>query len=129
VRDSSLTEVFYEAPHRIKEAVEDIAEVLGAGRRVVIAREVTKLHEEFLRGSAGEIVAVLSARGEVRGEITLLIGEASEGEPVESRISVHARVQQVMDDEKIDEKAALKRVAKEFGISKSEAYREWQRGK
>jgi 16S rRNA (cytidine1402-2'-O)-methyltransferase len=110
VRDSSLTEVFYEAPHRIKEAVEDIAEVLGAGRRVVIAREVTKLHEEFLRGSAGEIVAVLSARGEVRGEITLLIGEAS-------------------DDEKIDEKAALKRVAKEFGISKSEAYREWQRGK
>jgi len=63
VRDSSLTEIFYEAPHRIKEAVEDIAEVLGAWRRVVIAREVTKLHEEFLRGPAAEIFAVLSARG------------------------------------------------------------------
>jgi len=59
----------------------------------------------------------------------MLIGKASEGEPVEARMSVPARMQQVMDDEKLDEKAALKKVAKELGISKSEAYREWQRGK
>src|SRR5580700_2942237 len=52
VRDSPRTQVFYEAPHRVQEALEDIVEVLGASRHVVVAREVTKLHEEFLRGRA-----------------------------------------------------------------------------
>ena len=126
---SQLTEMFYEAPHRVKEAVEDIVEVLGASRRVVIAREITKIHEEFLRGAASEILATLKARGDVRGEITLLIGKASEHESATARMSVRERVAQIMSHEKIDEKAALKKVAKEIGISKSEAYRELQRSK
>jgi 16S rRNA (cytidine1402-2'-O)-methyltransferase len=126
--------VFYEAPHRVVEALEDICEVLRASRHVVIAREVTKLHEEFLRGRAGEVLENLKAREAVKGEITLLIGKAEEsdarvGTDAFVRPSVKQRVEQIMAEEKVDEKAALKKVAKERGISKSEAYREWQRGK
>src|SRR5271168_1096695 len=62
VRESPRTQVFYEAPHRTKEALEDIVEVLGANRHVVVAREVTKLHEEFLRGRAAEILEQFKSR-------------------------------------------------------------------
>jgi 16S rRNA (cytidine1402-2'-O)-methyltransferase len=132
IRTSPRTQVFYEAPHRIVEALADICEVLGSARHVVIAREVTKLHEEFLRGRAGEILEILKARDAVKGEITLLIGKAEEADSAASAalgVSVRQRVEQIMMEEKVDEKAALKKVAKERGISKSEAYREWQRGK
>src|ERR1700683_2631042 len=80
IRNSPRTQVFYEAPHRIIEALSDVVEVLGSARHVVIAREVTKLHEEFLRGRAGGILEALKARDAVRGEITLLIGKTEEGE-------------------------------------------------
>jgi len=130
IRNSPRTEVFYEAPHRIVECIRDIVEVLGPERHVVIAREVTKLHEEFLRGRAEDTLATLEERGEVRGEITLLIGKADELLPAAaSRKTVAQRVQELMGDEKLDEKNALKQAAKEFGLSKSEAYRELQRSK
>jgi 16S rRNA (cytidine1402-2'-O)-methyltransferase len=128
IKDSDLTEVFYEAPHRIKEALEDVAQLLGAQRRVVIAREVTKLHEEFLRGSAGEILENLRARGDIKGEITLLIGRA-EGKNAVPAVSVRQRLEEIMAADKLDEKTALKKLAKEMRISKSEAYRELQRTK
>src|SRR5450631_605832 len=76
IKTSPRTQVFYEAPHRVVESLEDICEVLGESRHVVIAREVTKLHEEFLRGRAGEVLENLKAREAVKGEITLLIGKA-----------------------------------------------------
>jgi 16S rRNA (cytidine1402-2'-O)-methyltransferase len=131
IRESPRTQVFYEAPHRVKEAVEDIVQVLGGERHVVIAREVTKIHEEFLRGHAGEILETLKARGDIKGEITLLIGkaEAAERKAAPSRVHIGERLEQVMAEEKLDEKAALKKVAKEMGMSKSEAYRELQRTK
>jgi 16S rRNA (cytidine1402-2'-O)-methyltransferase len=134
IKASSCTQVFYEAPHRIVEALSDVVEILGAGRQIVIAREVTKLHEEFLRGSASQLLETLKARDAVKGEITLLIGKAEENETHGAtdafvRPSIRQRMEQVMSEEKIDEKAALKKVAKERGISKSEAYREWQRSK
>jgi 16S rRNA (cytidine1402-2'-O)-methyltransferase len=130
VGSSPRTQVFYEAPHRVKEAVEDVVEILGPERQVVIAREVTKLHEEFLRGPAGEILATLNARGDIKGEITLLIGKAEEGQPkIAAAVSVRARLEKIMTEEKLDEKAALKRIAKEMGVSKSEAYREMQRSR
>jgi len=109
-----------------------VVEVLGPDRHVVIAREVTKLHEEFLRGRAGEVVVTLKARDGVKGEITLLIGKA-EGSDTQAtapvKVNVRQRVEQIMAEEKLDEKAALKKVAKERGISKSEVYRELQRSK
>jgi 16S rRNA (cytidine1402-2'-O)-methyltransferase len=133
VRNSPRTQVFYEAPHRIVETLTDVVEVLGDARHVVIAREVTKLHEEFLRGRAGEVLENLKAREVVKGEITLLIGKAEEdacvGADAFVRPSVRQRVEQIMAEEKVDEKAALKKVAKERGVSKSEAYRELQRSK
>jgi 16S rRNA (cytidine1402-2'-O)-methyltransferase len=130
IRESARTQVFYEAPHRVTEALEDVVEILGGQRHLVIAREVTKLHEEFLRGPAAEILAALKARGDIKGEITLLIGkmEATE-EKASTRVSVRKRISQLTAEEKLDEKTALKKVAKEMGISKSEAYREFQRSK
>jgi len=130
VKASPRTQVFYEAPHRLKEAVEDVVEILGADRQLVIAREVTKIHEEFLRGRAGEVLEILKARGDIKGEITLLVGKAEEGQQkIAAGVSVRQRLQQIMSQEKLDEKAALKRIAKEMGVSKSEAYRELQRSR
>ncbi|MGH9641121.1 MAG: 16S rRNA (cytidine(1402)-2'-O)-methyltransferase, partial [Terriglobales bacterium] len=73
----------------------------------------------------------LKDRGEVKGEITLLIAKAENREPkAESHnVSIGKRVKQVMSEDKVDEKSALKKVAKERGIGKSEAYREWQKSK
>ncbi|MGA7909312.1 MAG: 16S rRNA (cytidine(1402)-2'-O)-methyltransferase [Candidatus Sulfotelmatobacter sp.] len=134
IKTSPRTQVFYETPHRIVEALSDVVEVLGEARHVVVAREVTKLHEEFLRGRASEVLETLKSRDGVKGEITLLIGKCDEGETcvatgAPARPSVRQRVEQIMAEEKVDEKAALKRVAKERGISKSQAYRELQRSK
>jgi 16S rRNA (cytidine1402-2'-O)-methyltransferase len=130
LKDSPRTQIFYEAPHRIIETLEDIVDVLGPSRHVVIAREVTKLHEEFLRMTAGDALDELKKRDEVRGEITLLFGKAEEhGAPVLERKNARTRVRELMQTEKIDEKEAMKRVAKELGISKSEVYRELQKGK
>src|SRR5580658_9993457 len=132
IKNSPRTQVFYEAPHRVVETLTDVVEVLGNARHIVIAREVTKLHEEFLRGRAGEVLENLKAREVVKGEITLLIGKSERDDargagdaPV--RLSVKQRVAQIMAEEKVDEKAALKKVAKERGVSKSELYRELQR--
>jgi 16S rRNA (cytidine1402-2'-O)-methyltransferase len=131
IRTSPRTQVFYEAPHRVIETLEDIIEVLGADRHVVVAREVTKVHEEFLRGRADEVLETLKSRGEVKGEITLLIAKADQPgqSAAPARVSVRQRVDQIMSEEKVDEKTALKKLAKELGVSKSEAYRELQRSK
>ena len=131
VKDSPRTQVFYEAPHRIVEALKDVVDTLGSQRPVVIAREVTKLHEEFLRGRATEVLQTLQARGEIKGEITLIIGKADEAasQPAVAVASVRQRLERLMEQEKLDEKAALKKIAKEMGVSKSEAYRELQRSK
>ena len=131
IRDSPRTQVFYEAPHRVLDSLKDIVEVLGADRHVVIAREVTKVHEEFLRGRASEILDVLKSRDEIKGEITLIIGKADDSheKPEVPRQSIRQRIEQIMSTEKLDEKAALKKLAKEMGVSKSEAYRELQRSK
>jgi len=131
VKDSPRTQVFYEAPHRLLETLADVVEVLGNDRHVVVAREVTKLHEEFLRGRASEVLDQLKSRGEVKGEISLLIAKAEEGAAASAAetVSLAQRVREIMVAEKADEKAALKKVAKERGIGKSEAYREWQQSK
>jgi 16S rRNA (cytidine1402-2'-O)-methyltransferase len=135
VKNSARTLVFYEAPHRIVETLEDVVEVLGGSRHIVVAREVTKIHEEFLRGRVNEVLRTLKARDAVKGEITLLIGKAEDedarvgADASSAQVSIRQRVQQVMAEENVDEKAALKKVARERGVSKSEAYREIQRSR
>ncbi|HMF89559.1 MAG TPA: 16S rRNA (cytidine(1402)-2'-O)-methyltransferase [Candidatus Angelobacter sp.] len=128
-RGSRHTIVLYEAPHRIRETLDDMVAVLGAGRPVVVARELTKLHEEFIRGTAREVLSRLRSRGvEIKGEITLLIGPG-ESRPATSQKNLAERLQEIMQEQKLDEKAALKSLAKEQGLPKSEVYRELQRSK
>lgn len=127
---SPRTQVFYEAPHRLLETMEDVVQVLGLNRQIVIAREVTKIHEEFLRGRAGEVLEKLKARDPIKGEITLLIGRCEDSiQTAAAKLGVRTRLKEIMSEDQIDQKTALKKLAKELGISKSEAYRELQRTK
>jgi 16S rRNA (cytidine1402-2'-O)-methyltransferase len=121
------TLIFYEAPHRILETLADLESVWGAALRVVVARELTKLHEEFVRGTVSEVRSLLAARDRVRGEITLVVeavpraaGDASGPE------SLLAQIEQLAA-QGVNEKEALKRLARESGQSKSDLYRELQR--
>ena len=123
--DTARTLIFYEAPHRILETLADLESVWGPGLRVVVARQLTKMHEEFLRGTVLEVRNNLAARDRVRGEITLLV-EAVPLAAEKQSASVAARVRQ-MEAEGIDEKEALKLLARELGQSKSDLYRELQR--
>ena len=130
IKDSPRTQIFYEAPHRLLETLRDIVEVFGPTRHVVIAREVTKIYEEFIRGHANDVLLQMQARDDIRGEITLLLGkEEAHGAPVLEQKTIRQRVRGLMQSENLDEKEAMKRVAKEMGVSKSEIYRELQKGK
>jgi 16S rRNA (cytidine1402-2'-O)-methyltransferase len=125
----ALTLVFYEAPHRIVETLEDVEKVWGPECRVVIARELTKLHEEFLRGAASELRTQLAARNRIRGEFTLLVEAKplTEAPAGAAAIPLRERLAQLQQSEGLGEMEALKRAARERGISKSEAYRDLQR--
>jgi len=116
------TLIFYETPHRILDALEDIEAVMGA-RSVVAARELTKLHEEFLRGTAAEIRAALAARPSVKGEFTILIGKAAEGAAsVDDNVPLADAVR-AAETEGLSHMDAIKRVAKERGLGKRDVYR------
>jgi len=128
--DLTETLVFYEAPHRIVEMIHDLDNAFGSDRRVVIARELTKVHEEFLRGSVSELSAELARRDTTKGELTVIVaGKSGKQEAPSSNPNLVERITELMRSNHLDEKDALKQVAREFGLSKSEAYREWQRMK
>ena len=117
------TLAFYESPHRIVETLSDALDVLGP-RPAVIAREVTKIHEEFLRGNLTELLEAARQRAP-RGEITLLIGAGAPDEmPVKQSVSLKQRVEQLESDGGLDRKAALKQAARERGLAKREAYKQ-----
>jgi 16S rRNA (cytidine1402-2'-O)-methyltransferase len=115
------TLIFYEAPHRILDALADVDRIMGA-RPVVVARELTKTHEEFLRGTARQILDILGARDAVKGEITLLIGKAAKNgiaqvdqTPVEEAVAACMR-------EGLTRMDAVKAVARRRGLPKREVY-------
>jgi len=121
--------VFYEAPHRITDALEDALEILG-NRPAVIAREITKLHEEFLRGHLAELAGAVR-KTPPRGEMTLLIGppdghtqQAAHPESTRDAIPLSRRVEEIMKEKGNDRKAALKQAARERGITRREAYKQ-----
>lgn len=126
LRQAEQTTVVYEAPHRIAETMKDIVELLGSERPVVLARELTKMHEEFIRGAAAQVLQRVQEH-DLKGEMTLLIGKGAAQQTAAKDIA--QRLDEIMRKQKLDENAALKVVAKEQGISKSEAYRELQRVK
>lgn len=114
------TTVFYEAPHRILEALEDIQAILGP-RPLVLARELTKLHEEFLTGTAEEIRTNLAARPAIKGEFVILIGK---GEPAAEEMPVDEAVAQLLNDG-VPRMEAMKQVARRYGLSKREVYKQF----
>jgi 16S rRNA (cytidine1402-2'-O)-methyltransferase len=126
---SGRTLIFYEAPHRILETLADLEAVWGAGLRVALARELTKIHEEFLRGTVAEVRRDLAGRDRIRGEITLVVeppaATAATASTAAEKLSV--RLDRIQSEAGVDEKEALKRLAREMGQSKSALYRELQR--
>jgi 16S rRNA (cytidine1402-2'-O)-methyltransferase len=134
-RESPQTLIFYEAPHRILDTLADLESVWGPALRVVAARELTKLHEEFLRGTVTEIRQNLATRDRIRGEFVLLVEATPKsakplgapGLASETWEKISDRIARIQSESGIDEKEALKRLARELGQSKSEVYRELQR--
>jgi 16S rRNA (cytidine1402-2'-O)-methyltransferase len=124
VRSLNSTLIFYEAPHRIGQTLADAREILGE-REAAVARELTKLHEEIARGRLSELAARFSKEESARGEMVLLIDRARvrfEAGENEAETDVLARVN-ALEGEGLDNRAALKRAARELGLSRSEAYR------
>jgi 16S rRNA (cytidine1402-2'-O)-methyltransferase len=124
VRSLSSTLVFYEAPHRIAQTLADAREILGE-REAAVARELTKLHEEIARGLLSELAERFRREGAARGEMVLVIDrevvcEESDAEDLEAGIAERVAA---LEAEGLDNRAALKRVARELGLSRSEAYR------
>jgi 16S rRNA (cytidine1402-2'-O)-methyltransferase len=113
------TLVFYETPHRILEALDDIAAVMGS-RPVVAARELTKLHEEFLRGPAPQIRETLASRPVIKGEFTLLIGKG-DGVAEQPQESIEEAVR-TLEQQGASRMDAIKQVARARGIPKREVY-------
>lgn len=130
LRYARETLISYEAPHRIIDTLADLEHTFGKERRIALARELTKMHEELLRGSIAEIARELRQREVVKGEITVIVeGYKTEGSAGAARSTVVDRIRELTAGDAVDDKAALKQAAKEFGMSRSEAYREWQRAK
>jgi 16S rRNA (cytidine1402-2'-O)-methyltransferase len=113
--------IFYEAPHRLAETLKDAYEILGE-REAVVARELTKLHEEIRRGRLSELTADFTdKKNDIRGEIVVLIDRNVIGVAIKET-SIAALVDQ-FEQEGLDHRAALKKAARELGLSRAEAYR------
>jgi 16S rRNA (cytidine1402-2'-O)-methyltransferase len=118
------TLIFYEAPHRIAASLKDARDVLGE-REAVVARELTKMHEDISRGRLSDLVERFSSSESARGEMVLMIdrtpiqSEVPSGKPVRSVASLVA----MFEDEGMDHRAALKKTARELGLTRAEAYR------
>jgi 16S rRNA (cytidine1402-2'-O)-methyltransferase len=125
VKHLRATLVFYEAPHRIGQALADAREVLGE-REAAVARELTKLHEEVARGRLSELAARFSAEGAARGEMVLVIDRdviEEEGSGVAQAGASVAGLVAAFESEGLDQRAAFKRAARELGLTRDEAYR------
>jgi 16S rRNA (cytidine1402-2'-O)-methyltransferase len=119
LRDETRTLIFYEAPHRLKEALGDIHELLG-NREAVLAREVSKIHEEFLRGPMSELVRALGG-GDIRGEVTLIISGSS-GAPGVNEDRLKAEIGE-LKGKGLRVKEIAEILGEKFGYPKKEIYR------
>jgi 16S rRNA (cytidine1402-2'-O)-methyltransferase len=119
LRDETRTLVFYEAPHRLRDALDDIHELLG-NRETVLAREVSKVHEEFLRGPISELIHTLGPN-EIRGEVTLIIS----GSVGESRVNEDLLIAEIRElkGQGLRHKEIAEVLGEKFGYAKKEIYR------
>ena len=119
------TLIIYESPHRLINSLKDMAVILGS-RQIALAREITKIHEEFLCGTPGEILDTLTARPEIRGEITLVVGGRTVRENVSAPVfpeSIREHLAKEMEKSGLSRNEALKAVARARGVSRRDAYR------
>jgi 16S rRNA (cytidine1402-2'-O)-methyltransferase len=128
------TLVFYEAPHRLSEMLTDLESVWGPALRVVVARELTKFHEEFFRSTVTDARKEFAARDRIRGEVTVIVEalphsatQSGSNSTDQAAEKISTRIERLQSELGIDEKDALKRLARESGQSKSDLYRELQR--
>jgi 16S rRNA (cytidine1402-2'-O)-methyltransferase len=121
--EQDVTLVLFEAPHRIAAMLRDAAEILGP-RPSALARELTKMHEEFIRGTLQDLSSQISSRA-VKGEITLVIGppQAEPHSNSTKTMTIKERVEEIMKSEGVGRKAALKKAAREAGLPRREAYK------
>jgi 16S rRNA (cytidine1402-2'-O)-methyltransferase len=125
VRQLRATLVFYETPHRLAHALADALEVLGE-REAVVARELTKVHEEVVRGRLSELAARFAPEGAARGELVLVIDRDVIDEGVAEGTQTTSSVADLVaafEREGLDQRAALKRAARHLGLTRDEAYR------
>jgi 16S rRNA (cytidine1402-2'-O)-methyltransferase len=125
LRSIAATLVFYEAPHRIAATLRDARDILG-DREAVVARELTKMHEEILRGRLNELASRFASAATARGEMVLIIDNALVESVAETGNTDEASIAELvakLETEGLDHRAALKKAARELGLSRDEAYR------
>jgi len=127
--DCSATQIFYESPFRIKETLKTIAQVYGEKRPTVLCRELTKIHEEYLRGECIEILEEV-AKNPIRGEVCLLVaGRKKDADLVDNEelqvLTIKQHVEKLVETENISAKEAIKEVAKLRRLKKQEVYSEY----
>lgn len=123
------TLIFYEAPHRLKDSLKSMQKAFGAARQIVLAREVTKKFEEFLRGTVEEAAAWADANT-IRGEFCIVVEGNASPDPVEAEtwwehLSIAEHIEAVMEKKNLSSKEAIKEVAKERGLPKRDVYQEY----
>ena len=117
------TLILFEAPHRIAKTLSDAVEILGP-RQAALGREITKLHEEFLRGTMAELAKQLK-QSSLRGEMTLVIAPPTQSSAaIPKGLTLRARVEHLISEENLGHKAALKHAAREFNLPRREAYKQ-----
>jgi len=116
------TLIFYESPHRLVAALADMSTVFGDACQTAVARELTKLHEEVVRGTLAEVQAEFSGRDKVRGEIVILLVPPDEAVPTES---LDTLLLKRLEEHGGPPKQVVKEVARELGLSGSEVYQRY----
>lgn len=127
LKNQTDTIILYESPHRLKETLGLIQDILG-DRRIVLCRELTKRYEEFIRGTISEVISWCGT-GEVRGEFCLIL-EGGEGSPLEvqswwEEMEINEHINHYISNENLSSKDAIKRVASDRGLNKRDVYREF----
>lgn len=121
LKDYPMTLIFYEAPHRLTQTLHQLLSVLG-DRRICLARELTKYHEEFIRGTISELIEISDT---CKGEIVLVVEGAKKAEAISiDPATLYAKIEHYVE-KGISHKEAIKRVAKEYGLAKNDVYRQY----
>ena len=126
IKNENKTIIIYEAPHKIKDSLNDLKNIVG-NRKIVLARELTKIHEEFIRGNIDEII---EKSENLKGEMILLIEENNEinNENILNNLSLEEHYN-VYEKQGLDKKEIIKKIAKDRGVNKNEIYQYFLKNK